>query len=162
MYKQVQGAVGGAILGAAMLSWYPDPYRVDSRGVTVPKPQDLAYVLRHLKLPVAWGALACTTYSGVECVMEQLRDESKSSTWLNSAVGGAATGILLGSMTKRIDYMAASGLGMGLLMGLLEYGEWAAVAAADAAKKSTPLSNTTTNPVTVASLKEKYPEFKDL
>jgi len=101
----------GILIGAGILAWYPDPYRFDVKGTVVPKAQGLRYIIRGMKAPMMWTALVCTTYSGVECVMEQLRDESKSSTWLNSATAGAAAGVVTGSMSKRFDIMATTALG---------------------------------------------------
>jgi hypothetical protein len=150
------------LAGGAMMAWYPDPYRFDVKGTIINKSLNMKYILSGLRAPVLWSALACGTFAGVECIVEQLRDETKESTFFNSSAAGAATGIVLGSITKRVDIMATSALGLGMLMGLLEYngqkmqqdaeGNAIRIGGAILAKDS----------ATVNDLKQKYPEFKDL
>ena len=107
----MEGAFAGVVIGYAKLAWYPDPYRYSHKGTEVFYPLDFRYVLRNLRSPVIFASLTCATYSGVECTIENMRDESKSSTWVNSMAGGAAAGMVLGSMSKRFDVMSTSALG---------------------------------------------------
>jgi hypothetical protein len=141
-------------VGYAKLAWYPDPYAYAHKNVEVSKALDIRYMLRNLKTPVILAGLACGTYSGVECTFENMRDESKSSTWVNSMAGGAAAGTILGSLSKRLDVMASAALGVGLLMAMVEYNShFIAVGASEVPTGMGP---------SVAELKERYPRYKNL
>ena len=142
------------MIGYGILAWYPDPYRYSYKGTEYFHRLDFRYVLHNLRSPVIFTSLACAAYSGVECTIENMRDESKSSTWVNSMAGGAAAGMILGSMSKRLDIMCTSALGVGLLMAMVEYNSHF-IAAGQGTIPST------TGP-SVAELKEKYPKFKDI
>jgi hypothetical protein len=145
------------------MSWYPDPYRFDYKGTVVPKRLGLPYLIAGLRSPTLWASLICGTFSGVECIMEQTRDESRSSTWVNSAVAGAVTGAMIGSMTKRLDVMSSTALSLGMLMGLVEYNGSKVVSDVDHAKtKHIVLPVKHVESSELDGLKEKYPEFKQL
>lgn len=150
----MEGAIAGVVMGYGIIAWYPDPYLNAHKGTEVFHPLDFRYVLRNLKAPVMWGTLVCATYSGVECTLENLRDESKSSTWVNSAAAGATAGFVMGSMSKRLDIMCTSALGVGLLMGMFEYNSHYV-----AAEQGTLATN---RGPSVAELKKKYPKFKEI
>ena len=150
----MEGAAAGVVIGYARLAWYPDPYRYTYKNTELFYPLDFRYVLRNLKSPVIFASLAAAAYSGVECTVENLRDESKSSTWVNSMAGGAAAGVVLGSMSKRFDVMSASALGVGLLMAMVEYNSHFVAAEAGTIPDNFGPS--------VAELKERYPKFKDI
>lgn len=152
----------GTFAGFAMMAWYPDPYRFDVKGTVVRKVMDLRYITSNLKAPVLWSALACGTFSGVECVFEQLRDESKDNTAINAAAGGAAAGIVIGAFTKRFDIMALTAFSLGGLMGLIEQnGSKVQQNKLDSnARVTGSVGNTESK--TVEELKQKYPEYKDL
>ena len=150
----MEGAFAGVVIGYAKLAWYPDPYRYTYKGTEVFYPLDFRYVLRNLRSPVIFASLTCAAYSGVECTIENMRDESKSSTWVNSMAGGAAAGMVMGSMSKRLDVMSVSALGVGLLMAMVEYNSHFI-----AAEQGTISDN---RGPSVAELKERYPKFKDI
>jgi len=151
-------------MGAAILSWYPDPYAFDVKNTRRPASLGIRYVLSGMKAPVLWSSLVCAVYTGVECTMEQLRDETHSSTYVNSSAAGAAAGLVMGSMSRRLDVMAASALGLGLLMGMVEYNGQTVVGDAEHAKLKWDalLPPKTKDSTTVEDLKKIYPEFKDL
>ena len=159
----MEGAAAGVLLGSAILSWYPDPYQYEVKNTVYSRSLGLRYVLAGLQRPVLWASLVCGTYSGVECILEQMRDEAKSSTWVNSAVAGAASGVVMASMTKRFDVMAATALGVGALMGMVEYNgqttasdklytfvQWRGILPTEYKESST-----------LEELKKKYPEYKE-
>lgn len=150
----MEGAAAGVVIGYAKLAWYPDPYRYTYKGQEIFTPMDFRYVLRNLKGPIVYAGLVCATYSGVECTMENLRDESKANTWVNSMAGGAAAGVVLGSMSKRLDVMSVSALGVGLVMAMVEYNSHFI-----AAEPGTISDN---RGPSVAELKERYPKFKEI
>jgi hypothetical protein len=95
--------------------------------------------------------------------MEQLRDETKSSTYVNSAVAGAAAGAVIGSMKKRIDIMASTALCLGILMGMVEFNGQKpnAVSEHSAIKWNTILPATHEETRILQDLKKKYPEYKN-
>lgn len=145
-----------------MLAWYPDPYRFDVKGTVTPFALNMRYVLGGLKGPVMWGTVVCATFSMTECLMEQMRDTEKESTYVNATVAGAATGLVMGSMTKRIDIMASSTLMIGMIMGMVEYNGQRTVSNPEHAKvKWTGFADSVEKESTIVQgLKEKYPEFK--
>lgn len=151
------------MIGYGLLTWYPDPYRYAAKGVEVPKALDWRYVLRNLKVPVGYGAVTCAVYSGVECLTEGLRNQdpytNPTSTYMNSAVGGAAAGVVMGSMSRRLDVMSVSALGVGLLMGMLEFNAHYKVSKLVSPETTIVKSSI---PVSVQTLKQKYPEYKDI
>jgi hypothetical protein len=155
----------GVVIGYGLLTWYPDPYRYAAKGVEVPKALDWHYVLRNLKAPVAYAAVTCSVYSGVECLVQDLRNNhansytNPTSTWQNSAVGGAAAGAVLGSMSRRLDIMSVSALGVGMLMAMLEFNAHYKVAK-QVSPETTIIKSSNTPPVSVVTLKQKYPEYK--
>jgi hypothetical protein len=146
------------------LAWYPDPYRYDVKGTVVPFALNSRYVFNGLKAPVMWATVACATFSMTECLMEQMRDAGKDSTYVNATVAGAATGMVMGTMTKRLDVMASSALTMGLLMGMIEYNGQNTFSDPDHAKIKWNETTASVDPEssTVKELKDKYPEFKHL
>jgi len=144
-----------------MTGWYPDPYQIDKKGRMVSFNAGVGHVMRGLRGPVMWSSIVCMTFSGVECAMESMRDEFNASTWVNSSVAGAVSGMVLGGMSKRFDVMASTALGLGGIMGLVEYN-------GQKAKQASPVEykfseGEEDKPVdTVAELKKMYPEFKHL
>ena len=156
--RQAMGLCSGIFLGMGVLTWYPDPIRVSHKGVIIPVAHDIAYVLRGLKMPVMWATLTLGTFSGVECLVEQMRDPKKESTYVNAMAGGAASGALMGSMTKRFDIMAVTAL----FMGLVEFNGPHYIVDRDHYSEinSIRLALTEEESDTLKALKEKYPEFK--
>lgn len=182
------GVFCGGLIGTGLMAWYPDPYQYVSRKqAMLPMALDVRYVVRGLRRPILWATLLSTTYSGVECTMDALRDETNESTWLNSAIAGAMTGMVMASISKRFDIMVTTGLSMGMVMGMIEYngpkgklgtkqemyerkrGDTTTEKKATSPTLSPPSEeseSTTATPWTVSeavkNLKEKYPEFKDI
>jgi hypothetical protein len=158
------GGAAGVLIGTGFMSWYPDKYAYDVKNTVVKANLGLQYFFRNVKGPVLWAALAATTFSGTECIFEQMRDETHAATYVNAAAAGACTGLVLGSMSKRFDVMCTTALGLGMLMGMIECNGTRFVSDKEGAVKKwfgaqppRPVESTT-----VAELKEKYPEFKDL
>lgn len=151
-------------MGAIGVMWYPDPIRFGHKGTVVPVVQDIAYVLRGLKMPVTWGTLVLGTFTGVECLVENMRDPKKESTYVNAMAGGAAAGAMMGAMTKRLDIVSVTAFGMSLLMGMVDYnGQRLAMDPAHQLRKEDiRISLTEEETDTLKELKEKYPEFKHL
>lgn len=147
-----------------MLAWYPDPYRFGHKGTVVPKAQNVQYLLRGLKGPMMWTTAVCGVFSLTECLVEQLRDETKQSTHWNAAIAGAASGLVMGSLTRRLDIMATSALGMGILMGCVEFNGQTYVSDLEYAEYKwngrAPLQQVESDEL--KALKEKYPEYKHL
>ena len=149
-------------MGFAGLSWYPDPVRVSHKGVVVQVAQDIPYVLRGLKMPFGWATLTLGTFTGVECLVESMRDPNKESTYVNAMAGGAACGAVMGSMFKRFDIMATTALAMSVLMGMADFNGQRYVVDPSAHEKTElmRISLTEEESETLKALKEKYPEFK--
>jgi hypothetical protein len=159
----MQGAAMGVMGGIALLAWYPDPFRFDVKNTVIPKALNTRHIIGGLKAPMLWSSIVCATYGGVECLMEQLRDETRAKTSVNAAVAGAAAGIVMGSMTKRIDIMATTALGLGMLMGMIEYnGQTMQHDKAKSLLTVRGVSDSVKESPKVQQLKEMYPEYKDL
>lgn len=144
------------------MAWYPDPVHYDMKNTVVARNIGLKAALRSMRGPVLWSALVCGTFSGMECIMEQLRDETHASTWVNSTVAGGVAGLVLGSMSKRVDVMAATALGVGMLTGMVDFN---GSRFASAPKRTTGMESAAMREqeqLAVDALKEKYPEFKHL
>jgi Tim17/Tim22/Tim23/Pmp24 family len=153
------GAGAGFIVGAMQEAWYPDPYEVDSRGRWREVKLGLGHLIRSSRKPFILGTIICSTYSGVECLLEQLRDPHKESTYVNAGIAGAVSGVMMGSLTKRFDIMACSALGGAIVMGVSEFNAHynALVARGESPVEKVPVSKTSEK-----SLKELYPEYKNL
>ena len=91
--------------------------------------------------------------------MENLRDETHENTWVNSATAGAAAGVVMGSMARRFDVMASTALGLGALMGMVEYNGQKQL---QAKTSKTVISDKAEASSPVEELKKRYPEFKHL
>lgn len=141
------------------MSWYPDPYEVDTKGRFQPRALGLSYVMKGLRGPVAWSAAVCCTFAGVDCLMEGLRDKHMESTWVNSTIAGAASGAVMGMITRRVDVMTTSALGVGILMGLLEFNN---SMTEHAQLPRDPLPPGENKNSVLDGLKKKYPEYKNL
>jgi hypothetical protein len=153
----MQGTSAGVFIGSAILSWYPDPYRYDAKGRVFSKALGLSYTLRNLRGPVLWSSLICSTFTGVECLMESLRGHD-SETWVNSAVAGAVSGVVMGAISKKFDVMAATAFGLGGLMGMVEFNGQTTVSA-----KSSVVPESKDGELSIVEgLKTKYPEYKHL
>jgi len=111
------GGAAGTFFGAACLAWYPDPI-VTVRGRDVVEFTSVRSAARSVGRPALWFALVGATFSAVDCFAESARN--KQDSW-NAVLGGMACGLVMGSITKRIDYMTVTSLGMGLVMGALNY-----------------------------------------
>jgi len=152
------------LLGAGRLSWYPDPYRFDMKNTRVAKNLGMTYVIRNLQPTVLYSAIVCGVYTAVDCFFENLRDENKQSTYVNSTLAGMAAGMVMGTLTRRLDIMATSALGVGLVSGVMEFNGQTHYADAKHAQTKwweilPPQSKETDE---LKDLKEKYPEFKHL
>jgi uncharacterized membrane protein YebE (DUF533 family) len=98
-----------------------------------------------------------------ECVFEGIRDPEKESTWVNSAAGGAAAGLVMGGITKRFDIMSTCALGVGTLMGLVEYNAYHSAGTKQVQSRlQGVLPPVVHDSDALIGLKEHYPEFKKL
>lgn len=154
------GAAAGTFFGAAALAWYPDPI-VTVRGRDVVEFTSLRTVGNSLMRPALWFALAGATFSAVDCFAETSRNTRDS--W-NAVAGGMAAGLVMGSVTKRIDYMTVCSLGMGLVMGALDYSGPNTTAKPEEVKEKMHgvMPETHQESEDLANLKVKYPKYKNL
>jgi hypothetical protein len=161
--SKVTGVAGGLFMGLARLAWYPDPYYFGHKDLVVDRVMDLKYNLNHLKRPVGLAVITLGIYSTVECIMESLRDEQRESTYVNAGVAGFATGMFMGSLTKRVDIMATTGLGLGFLMAMVEFnGPRMQFDTERTDAKSSIGPQLYEESDKLKRLKEQYPEYKDL
>ena len=105
-------------------------------------------------------AVVGSTFSAVDCLAETARN--KKDSW-NAVLGGMATGLVMGSFTKRVDYMTVTALGMGLVMGALDYSGPDTTAKPMEVKERMHgvMPQTHKESDELAQLKEKYPKFKN-
>ena len=162
----------GVFLGGLRMAWHPDPYRFGHKQTTLSYALDLPYIIRGLRVPATMGTVVCAVFTGTECLLESLRDERHEKTFINTTIAGAAAGMVMGGLSKRIDIMATSALGIGMLMGMVEYNAHSRLKdleTPDAAQlgggdKWNDKIDTrkVKESQTVQELKEKYPEYKHL
>jgi predicted lipid-binding transport protein (Tim44 family) len=154
------GGTAGTFFGACALAWYPD-YIVTYRGRDVVEFTSVRTVATSLLRPAVWFAVVGATFSAADCMAQSARN--KDDSW-NAAIGGMAAGFVMGSIFKRFDYMTSSALGMGLLMGVLDWtGPNTSSKPEEAFEKMygvMPETHQESNEL--AALKEKYPKYKDL
>ena len=158
------GAFGGLFAGCFRLAWYPDPMTYQHKNVITPLNQNLKYILQGLRGPVAWMSIACGVFTLTECVVEQLRDPEKESTWVNAWWGGMATGTVAGIMTGNIKNCVPAALGFGLIMTMAEVnGPRLAYDQEQYDRKLNRVGGLITeDSEVVKNLKKKYPEYKHL
>ena len=157
---KVAGVAAGTFYGACTLAWYPDSL-VSYRGREIVEFTSARTVARSLLRPAVWFAVVGATFSAVECMAQSARN--KDDSW-NATIGGMATGLVMGSIFKRFDYMTCSALGMGLLMGVLDYsGPNTSAKPQEAYEKLYGvMPKTFKESEDLEALKEKYPKYKDL
>jgi hypothetical protein len=94
---------------------------------------------------------------------ESLRE--KKDPW-NAAIGGFASGLVCGAITKRADFMVSTAFGLGLFMFALDYGGPSVVHESSQHdlrnKMYGVLPKAHKESDALAALKEKYPECKEL
>lgn len=154
------GGAAGTFYGAAALAWYPDHLTVDARGRDVVEFMSAKQVSKAMLRPGLWFAVVGATFTAVDCLAESARNTRDS--W-NATMGGVAAGLVMGMTTKRIDYMTCTAMGMGLLMGILDYSGPYPVALPLEVKEKMygVLPETHVESKELAALKEKYPKFKN-
>jgi len=164
--NMVMGTVTGLLYGGIIASRNPD-YARDMRGNLIEKLSTFTLLTRVMTPVVAFTAVAAT-YTIAEGNSESIR--AKKDPW-NAAFGGAAAGVIIGILTKRMDKVAPCALGCALVMaGVDAFGigmmylqeftdEHAERKEKDAGKTD---SGRHTESDELAALKEKYPNFKDL
>ena len=160
MSLQLTGGAAGTFYGAAAMAWYPDPI-TSYRGRDIVEFTSARTVARSVLRPALWFAVVGATFSAVDCMAQSARNSNDS--W-NATIGGMAAGFVMGSVTKRFDYMTASALGMGLLMGALDYSGPNTVNKPEEVneKMHGVMPKTHKESEELASLKEKYPKYKHL
>jgi len=160
LYIQLVGGAAGTFFGAACLAWYPDPI-VTVRGRDVVEFTSIRTAARSVMRPALWFALVGSTFSAVDCFAETARN--KKDSW-NAVLGGMATGLVMGSVTKRVDYMTVTSLAMGLVMGAVDYSGPHTTAKPMEVKKKMHdvMPETHAESEDLAALKEKYPKYKHL
>lgn len=143
-----------------MLAWYPDPI-VTVRGRDVVEFTSIRSAARSVGRPALWFALVGSTFSAVDCFAETARN--KQDSW-NAVLGGMAAGLVMGSITRRVDYMTVTSLAMGLVMGGLDYSgpDTTAKPMEAVQKMHDVLPKTHVESNDLAALKQKYPQYKHL
>mmetsp|Transcript_13645 Transcript_13645/g.26070 ORF Transcript_13645/g.26070 Transcript_13645/m.26070 type:complete len:180 (-) Transcript_13645:212-751(-) len=156
LYSVAVGAGVGTFFGACNAAWYPDPIS------TATSSSLLRNVGRMVTRPAMWCALAAGTFTGTECVMEMIRNE-KQDAW-NSLVAGMAGGSVVGLINGRPQIIAATAIGTGIFMAALDLSGPKTVFDEKAldVKRNGFLPEVHVESAALASLKEKFPQHKDL
>ena len=157
---KILGAASGTFFGAVQLAWFPDPIAFDKRFAAKSDPRGVA---RALIRPSFWMSAAGLAFAAVECYAESAR--GKADSW-NSMLGGMAAGAVVGSITKRIDIVTSTSLAMGVFLFAVDYdgplGGLDENAEARKERMYGVLPSKHRESENLSSLKEKYPQFKDL
>lgn len=119
--------------------------------------------MRAIARPSFWMASAATAFAAAECTAEAARGKSDS---FNAAIGGMAGGFVMGAMSKKPGIAVSSSLAMGLFMFAMDMTGPSAVFGDNQAEVTNRMyahmPKTHEESSALASLKEKYPSFKDL
>lgn len=104
------------------------------------------------------------TFAGVESWLEEVRGSHHKDPW-NAAGAGMAAGAVLGMFTtRRFDMAFATGLGLSLLMGAVEFNGSSIVVdpvTENAKKFPATLNGKFEESTTLKDLKDVYPAYKD-
>ena len=158
------GAAAGSFFGAIHLTWYPDPPAplIGAAAKRFAAPTSRS-VLKTVARPAFWMAAASAAFASVECLAEASR--GKRDSW-NASIGGMAAGLVIGATTKRADVMVSTATGLGLFMFALDFtGENTVHETTKLELKNRmygTLPEVHKESEALASLKEKYPECKNL
>lgn len=157
------GAAAGTFFAACQLAWYPDPIKSAGRFTGKPGISDSKAIMRTIARPAFWMSAAGATFAAAECMAEAAR--GKQDQW-NATIGGMASGIVVGAVSKRPGVMFGTSLGMGLFMFALDMTGPNAVWEDDQTELNRRmygiLPKTHQESEALGNLKEKYPKFKDL
>lgn len=106
---------------------------------------------------------AGAAFAAAECTAEAAR--GKSDSW-NATIGGMASGLVVGAVSKRPGIMVSTSLGLGLIMFALDMTSPSSVYEPHQDEVSHKmygvLPKTHKESEELSSLKEKYPKFKNL
>jgi hypothetical protein len=145
-------------------SYYPDKFAFGHKNTVTSGPSRGMLWIRHTVIrPTVMFSAVGLTFAGVESLMEEIRGSHHKEP-INAAYAGAAAGVVLGGfVTKRFDIATMTGIGMGILMGLVELNGSSLICDPEgqAAKKfPVSLPSQFSETTTLNELKEKYPAFK--
>ena len=168
-YKiQLTGATAGVCYGAFQWAYYPDRFTYGHKGTVLPGPaRGIDYLKMNVMRPAVYFSLIGITFAAVEGFMEEVRGNKSlvKDPW-NTAVAGFASGMVMGGFyTRRLDVASMTGLGIGLLMGAIEFNGPSLIADAKTQKErmfSEKVPVKFEESKELAGLKEKYPAYKDL
>jgi hypothetical protein len=158
------GVVAGVGYGSLYWAYYPDKLAFGHKNLVTSGPSRGMMWIQHTMLrPTVMFSIVGLTFAGVESLMEEIRGSHHKEP-INAAYAGAAAGVVLGGfMTKRFDYATMTGLGMGMLMGLVELnGSNLICDPQGQAAKKFPVSMHSQFQETadLNELKDKYPAYK--
>jgi hypothetical protein len=115
IHQQGMGLVAGAFFGAGSAAWNPEPIvNPDKKfGAGAPVKSDPRALGRAMMRPAIWFGAVSASFTAAECLCESARNKRDS---LNAGFGGIVAGAVMGSMFRRVDFMAATSLGCGIVM----------------------------------------------
>lgn len=163
-FTQTSGVTAGVAYGTLYWAYYPDKFAFGHKNTVVNGPSRGMLWLQHTMLrPAVAFSVVGLTFAGVESFLEEIRGSHQKDPW-NAAGAGVAAGIVLGGfVTRRFDVASMTGLGMGLLMGMVEMNGSNLICdpETEAAKKFPVTMPSKFQETSVLSeLKEKYPAYK--
>lgn len=153
----------GIMYNLIAVPWNPDPVEHFHKGV-VKFRDNWKFFRSGFSRPMAFFSCVAIAFSGVECLMESIRDpEGKAKHW-NAAAGGFAAGMVMGSTQKRLDMALVAGGATGILMGALQFNgmKYTSDPYQAAMKVGGKWPKQWQESKELKALKEKYPECSDL
>jgi hypothetical protein len=147
------------------MAYYPDKMVYAPKGtVTFGPPRGLAYMTKTIIRPAVAFSAVTVTYAMVESLAEEMRGSHYKDPW-NSALAGAAAGMVLGGfVARRFDIASMSALGTGLLMGLVDFNGPSIICdpiTQQAKHFPSKISTQFDESEELKSLKSKYPAYKN-
>lgn len=114
---QFLGFPFGMFCGIAMLGWSPDMLTMTKKGPILTLPTT-AYLMRTTFIPALYMGTVGSTYLGIKALSYTIRE--KKDQW-NAIYAGFATGLVMGSVMKRVDRAFMTGLGVSFVAGVGDY-----------------------------------------
>jgi len=153
----------GFFYNLVAVPWHPDPVDFFPKGVMKLR-DNWKFFRSGFVRPMAVFASVGIAFAGVECIMENARDPERKSKHWNAAAGGFASGMVIGSTTKRMDVALVAGGACGIVMGALQFNGMHYISDPHqmAMKVGGKWPKQYNESKELSALKEKFPEFKDL
>lgn len=163
-FMQAQGVAAGTAFGAFQMAYYPDKFVFAQKGAISSGPaRGLNYLKNVVFRPAMIFSAVTITYAAAESFFSEIRGTTTKDPW-NSALSGAAAGMVLGGfVTRRFDIATTTAIGTSVLMGLVDFNGPNMICDPEAKQERsfpTKVPTVFQESEELKGLKEKYPAYK--